>query len=839
MDDLKSAEENAAKQVPQSSGAGSPGGLYTGSGVAAIKGAKAKIGGKGLKVSAGIFLIFILLIVLIAVVVVNLPSLLIGTIDFNLQRALGFDATSAILEKQAEYVTAEMLANGRVPENYANDLATNGVEVGQVTLMGDFVRTNSYIADLDNEKEIAATGKYYNLVDAEDGALAVRFKDKIIKADEFVAAVESDSEMYAAYSGALDIDTRFYYSKDVDEVYEDMGLSRNAFSNWVSTGDAKKDEESFWEILRDNLDEKSSITVNGYDEDGGDEFTTSVVGQEASKIVNEVASKTRGQDATGRAAQLLNSAISAEEPYRAAATFVMVEEAIQQARIEGTGPVNEVMGVMTKATEVTYTDVETNELVTEKKSPLETTNFVAAVSGGSYSKKEAANFSRDRVLKATDIRDSEIINGTTVATDGHSRSNIVLRIFSGSGTADSEVLSRADSSVSIALEKKNSELLSSVVGGSRIIGGGSFFSDSISSEVLGAMASDAEEITEYNQEVGEVLERRMKADQVTSSPFDISSPYTFLGSLVHSFAMAMLKNSGNSSADSPIMSTVEAVADLTDNSVKGILGEVVADGESDSDFATMMGDCTTVKTAANVEGDLYCTAHHTISTKYMKNTKEDWENSIVGNSLDDSGKIKEESDLGEFIALGMGREATVGVKSADVCERWRSLNGNPISNVITKVLGLYESCVGVEDGVGDGSKYTLSNENSNKDNIELYSGYVLYDTVYSILSEKQSNVAVFKEGYYSKYPKDNSAAGRIARISGMSKEEAGLALDHLDYLNTIATYQPSAKFKFGNLNSFEEKKSEIFKEKTLREGIYYAWCGRREFADVRNRNFVV
>lgn len=839
MDDLKSAEENAAKQVPQSSGESSPGGLYTGSGVAAIKGAKAKIGGKGLKVSAGIFLIFILLIVLIAVVVVNLPSLLIGTIDFNLQRALGFDATSAILEKQAEYVTAEMLANGRVPENYANDLAANGVEVGQVTLMGDFVRTNSYIADLDNEKEIAATGKYYNLVDAEDGALAVRFKDKIIKADEFVAAVESDSEMYAAYSGALDIDTRFYYSKDVDGVYEDMGLSRNAFSNWVSTGDAKKDEESFWEILRDNLDEKSSITVNGYDEDGGDEFTTSVVGQEASKIVDEVASKTRGQDATGRAAQLLNSAISAEEPYRAAATFVMVEEAIQQARIEGTGPVNEVMGVMTKATEVTYTDVETNELVTEKKSPLETTNFVAAVSGGSYSKKEAANFSRDRVLKATDIRDSEIINGTTVATDGHSRSNIVLRIFSDSGTADSEVLSRADSSVSIALEKKNSELLSSVVGGSRIIGGGSFFSDSISSEVLGAMASDAEEITEYNQEVGEVLERRMKADQVTLSPFDISSPYTFLGSMVHSFAMAMLKNSGNSSADSPIMSTVGAVADLTDNSVKGILGEVVADGENDSDFATMMGDCTTVKTAANVEGDLYCTAHHTISTKYMKNTKEDWENSIVGNSLDDSGKIKEESDLGEFIALGMGREATVGVKSADVCERWRSLNGNPISNVITKVLGLYESCVGVEDGVGDGSKYTLSNENSNKDNIELYSGYVLYDTVYSILSEKQSNVAVFKEGYYSKYPKDNSAAGRIARISGMSKEEAGLALDHLDYLNTIATYQPSAKFKFGNLNSFEEKKSEIFKEKTLREGIYYAWCGRREFADVRNRNFVV
>ncbi len=839
MDDLKSAEENAAKQVPQSSGESSPGGLYTGSGVAAIKGAKAKIGGKGLKVSAGIFLIFILLIVLIAVVVVNLPSLLIGTIDFNLQRALGFDATSAILEKQAEYVTAEMLANGRVPENYANDLAANGVEVGQVTLMGDFVRTNSYIADLDNKKEIAATGKYYNLVDAEDGALAVRFKDKIIKADEFVAAVESDSEMYAAYSGALDIDTRFYYSKDVDGVYEDMGLSRNAFSNWVSTGDAKKDEESFWEILRDNLDEKSSITVNGYDEDGGDEFTTSVVGQEASKIVDEVASKTRGQDATGRAAQLLNSAISAEEPYRAAATFVMVEEAIQQARIEGTGPVNEVMGVMTKATEVTYTDVETNELVTEKKSPLETTNFVAAVSGGSYSKKEAANFSRDRVLKAADIRDSEIINGTTVATDGHSRSNIVLRIFSGSGTADSEVLSRADSSVSIALEKKNSELLSSVVGGSRIIGGGSFFSDSISSEVLGAMASDAGEITKYNQEVGEVLERRMKADQVTSSPFDISSPYTFLGSLVHSFAMAMLKNSGNSSADSPIMSTVGAVADLTDNSVKGILGEVVADGENDSDFATMMGDCTTVKTAANVEGDLYCTAHHTISTKYMKNTKEDWENSIVGNSLDDSGKIKEESDLGEFIALGMGREATVGVKSADVCERWRSLNGNPISNVITKVLGLYESCVGVEDGVGDGSKYTLSNENSNKDNIELYSGYVLYDTVYSILSEKQSNVAVFKEGYYSKYPKDNSAAGRIARISGMSKEEAGLALDHLDYLNTIATYQPSAKFKFGNLNSFEEKKSEIFKEKTLREGIYYAWCGRREFADVRNRNFVV
>ena len=312
MDDLKSAEENAAKQVPQSSGEDPLGGRYTGSGAATIKGVKAKIGGKGLKASAGIFLGLILLIVLIVVGIVNLPSLIIGTMDFELKK-LGFDPISAVLEGQAVYTWAEMQANGRVPENYANDLAANGVEVGQVTLAGDFVRTNSYIADLDNEKEIAATGEYYDLVDTEDGALVVRFKNKIIKADELVAAVESDPEMYAAFSEALDIDTRFYYSKDVDEVYEDMGLSRNAFSNWTSTGDAKKDEESFWEILRDNLDEKFSITVNGYDEDGGDEFTTSVVGQEASKVVNEVASKTRGQDATDRAAQLLNSAISAEE----------------------------------------------------------------------------------------------------------------------------------------------------------------------------------------------------------------------------------------------------------------------------------------------------------------------------------------------------------------------------------------------------------------------------------------------------------------------------------------------------------------------------------------------
>ncbi len=809
--------------------ASTTGTFFSGTGKAVGGKKKTKI--KLTKLSASSAIVFGILILGIVVLVIGSPMLMIGAIDYNLQKTLGFTETTAILERQAEYVTAEMLSEGEVPNGYADDLANNGLTVGQITAKGDFIRTNVYIANIEKMGEVAAIGNYQ--VDVADGELAILYNNKIIKASEFVAAVESDPKMYADYSEALDISARYYYSKDVSEVYSDMGISRNAFMDWEGTGDSEKDSESFYEILGKILDEDASVTVNGVDDGEDSSFSVLVSGGDANSVVNSVTSETKAatsSSATKKAAQLLNSAISSNEPYRAAKAFMAIEEPINRARAGDNGPVNEVMNSLNESTSVSYTDVNSGETVTENRSILETRNFAAAVSGGDFSKEEANNFSRDRVLNVTSSADSSEINGTTVATNGNKKSNVVLKTAIIGSAADSNIMNKASSSVSIAFAQTNSELFQSVVGGNRIVEGGSFLSNKINQRVLGAAPSDVGAISAYHNEVKKVLARKAEAERVTLSPFDISSPNTFLGNIMHNFAMMLLKNTGNIKKGS-VISTAGAVVGLAENSVKKLTGVVSAEG-GEEDFTTIIGDCATVS-AANVEGDIYCTSHNTIDTDFMHYTKSDW------------GDIASETGYEEYTLLGMSRETTVGVMSSEVCEAWKNKYGsdglwNKITNAVSNALGLYQSCGGIDRNIATGAKYALSNENTaNVANVKRYSGYTLYDTVYSLLSEKKSESSLIRENYYAEHPRDDSAAGRLARISGMEKSEAEAALSYASYLDYIARYDASDRFAFGDLKIEVKKSFFDSQDEKTKENLYGIWSKRSEYRDERNRNYTV
>lgn len=720
-----------------------------------VKGGKKSKNGKIAKASAGIFIILILTLILGFLAFAALPILVIATIDYGLQGSLGFDETVAIMEEQGEYITAEQLSKGSVPKSYYDDLAAAGINVGQVTASGDFVRTSSYIANIDMP-EIASVGNNYQIASQPSGELAVQFNGEIITASNFVAAVESNPTMYAAYSKALNISAKYYYSDEVQQVYKDLGLSRGNFNSWQKTGDKEADTESFYKILETMLDKNSNLTVNGYDE-GGDEdnktFSTTISNQDdAANIVQEVSSNTTGDDATAKAAELLNVAISASEPYLAASAFIALEEPIQRARFDGDGPVDEVMDLVSRSNTVTNADgTQTTGSI------LRTQNFLASISEANYSTEEAKAYSRDRVLDITETASSTIINDTTTASNGRDKSNILVTLKGDDTPADYNVLSKVIGSVSTALTETNSTTFASPIGANRIVEGGSFLSNTINSRVLGAMPSSSTTIANYHREVETVLARKAAAERATLSPFDISSPNTFFGGIVRKIGSF-----------------------VTAGILPTLLNNASADG-NDS-YTTTFGDCSTVKSAANVEGDLYCTAHNTMDTSRMANTMEDWQRLLSG-SIDMDGKIADNSPYAQFVALGMDRETTIGVESSDVCERWKDFDGNlgfwgKITDALSNVVGLYRSCRGVDKNVAIGSYYALSEANLNNANATIYSGYTLYQTVSSLMSGEENQVTAFKERYYAEHPLDNSAAGKIARISGLTKDDAQIALDY-------------------------------------------------------------
>ena len=1070
------------------------------------------------------FVIVLLVVGGLIALVIGLPVMMIGAIDYNLQKALGFTNTVGILEEQAEYITGEMLSKGSVPSAYASDLALNGLAVGQILANGDFVRTDTYIANIDERNDLVAAASGFMYSSDDEGELALLYDGNIIKADDFVVAVESDPKLYAAYSAAVDISSKYYYSDDVSKVYGEMQLSRGNFNNWESTGNYKTDENNFTNILYSVLDgDNSDLILAGrhddkepyhetrhgivyklgivppnwpeYHENGQTgNFTDDVSEGAAEEITGEIAGDTKqyifewdysdweeeikdkdgnptgekewredqnprfteddGEEswrgATKRAAELLNTAVSAKEPYIASSAFIAVEEPIQRARIDGDGPVNQLMNVLSTPTSVTYQDVQTGEEVTKKKSILETTNFQAAVGERQYSMDEAANFSRDRVLQVTGQSDPNTIKSATVTSNGRADSRTVVRNGLGD-SANSEVIAKANSSIDLAISRKNSGLFSSVVGANRILEGGSFLSNTINQKVLGAMPSDASAVAAYQTEVDKVLARKAEAERATLSPFDISSPNTFLGSIMYNLATTMMGVYGTGATS--MLSTVRAAGNVTGEAVSGLISGTTRAEARDQHFTSLSpSNCDTIQTTL-VVGDLYCTSHNTNSTDYMHYTMEDWNGTIVGDSIDYDGSILEGSTLEKFVLLGMDRPTTVGVKSADVCERYKEFDEGGITrffNNVLEALGAYGACDDVDEGFATGAVYTrgplggvtegeeegeteihcdesesssglltlvgdsISNmaqdqiralipemevsaedgramqknywgdpeaaalnileekaakndigdfvvieigtnnflDNNHPEyevgwlkaeyfdeiktlvgdkpvvlvtnfdltspsrfannnaiikeaagkygwgvadwaaiaasqnglltdadheygyyvhltdkgktvfakmiynalvsvgykagncrgtgsdgeiNVDLFTGYMLYNEVYNLLNGTQSSVAQVRDRYYAKHPLDDSEAGKIARISGMTKYEAEIALFYAGYLNEIANYDASDRYLFGG--AVIEINRPILKYHSDEVAVnLYAWYQKEvEYRDVRNR----
>lgn len=721
------------------------------------------------KTAVSVIVVLVLGLILACIGLFLAPVVILATIDYGLQDSLGFTDTSAILEEQAEYITAEQLKNGKIRSDYAADLEKVGLSVGQVTASGEFVRTDVYIADLGSPKEIASATPVIR--EQENGELAIMFDNEIITADNFVATVESNPVMYAAYSKALNISTRYYYSKEVESVLRRFGLSRSNFSTWEEQ-DLSSNNVAFHDAVESVLSNKSSVLVSGldlyYDDDEDEEstdydhtFSYQVSDSNASALINGVSNRTKSTSAvsaTEKAATLLNTAVSSSEPYLAAKAFLLTEEAIQRARIDGDGPVNTVMNALSKATEVKVYDVESGAEKTIKKSILGTGNFVAAFSDSPFSQGDALSYSRDRIINTIGGADSGIINGTSIASSGDKKFSLLTTI-TGRADADSNVISKNTTSIENTFYGNSIETFQSTVGANRIVEGGAFLSNLINLNVLGAMPSDTEQISSYQQEVEAVLARRAEADRATLSPFDISSPNTLFGSLARKFAVSYAEN-----VDSSSVPTLVAFGDIITSSLSGLIGS--AHAESEEKYSLINGDCPTAQ-SVGVEGDLYCNTHNTVNTTYMSYTLEDYKNSAIGGSLNADGSIKDDSALAQFVALGMGREVTVGVESSDTCERWKDFSGNQglfgkITDALTSLFGLYESCRGVDSSIATGANYTLSSSNGNRENVKLYSGYIMYQMVSSLISDAENQVTAYKERYYAAHPYDGYAENEIA-----------------------------------------------------------------------------
>ncbi len=795
---------------------------------------------------------------------------------------------STLADKIKHVFVGDYLEEGEVPKELADNLSSCGIEVGVTDETGNFIKTNKIIAS-GSEYLIAATDGSFVPVQTSGGKLGIKFEGEFIPADKVMERFEKDNNFYVAFENAVGSDSTFFYDRSAEETFSDLGVNRDPYANFEPSGDEKKDQESFKKMFADAIDyDPSNSNTNvdttgdeGDETEGGDAAdagssvasnTSSSPSEEAIKeakekakeYIKEIAEKTeeKGEDAknkaTRKAAALINAAISANEPFQAARASTAVLVGVEQAKAGEGGPIHELATFLTTAGESESSgETEGGDVILDSNSPASAPNLSAVTQLKSeFNEDAAAKYSRDYVIETTEKKKEEevedgAINGTVVTIISGFKSFLswIISLFSRGEHADVEFLQKNfTTQVANALFLKTSETMVGETLGEKIVEGTSFMNTSLAKNTGASNVSGREAVAAYNDYTKKLYDRAVIADRATRSPFDISSPNTFLGSIVNN-VFAISTNNKN------IVGRLAGLSNLATRSFGNLIVGAYADDDSDTFLGASLNvdSCSTVQSIGG-RGDLYCNQIATYDTSEFsgssKNslsaTLKDYLSgdlsSELGDYLEGDGSIKDGTDFTDYIILGAGRESSPGVQDANVCQTKKQgvKIGGLFSFLFSSADDVKKSCEGEDLDIATGKKYGNVEGNAEWDSkYKYFQGYYLETyalevTGYYKAKGKDNPIVAYKEAYYEAHPKDNSFEGVIARRTGWLKEDVIAGLKAVYFLAYLENYDPTERLAFVKPS---EEKDIYFEEVELKTDERIA--EKKEIIFDKKRNYVV
>ncbi len=373
----------------------------------------------------------------------------------------------------------------------------------------------------------------------------------------------------------------------------------------------------------------------------------------------------------------------------------------------------------------------------------------------------------------------------------------------------------------------------------------------------GGSLSSIKKYKQFAVEQSRVIAENAKYERESLSPFDITSKYTFMGTLLTQMMSFTHANS--------IMSTLTAGGSAIHTSLIGMTDSASAYGiaeklpESIDDYA---GTCPFLA-SINAVGDSFCNPYVITDTATMDKDPDDVLEKLRerGNFSSDDGDnvtIDSSSDLAKYIKYCDNRQSAFGIVDQNIAgEVANTGDVNTESGTINTVSN---SIIGMIPFVGDAIDIIQSVEERN--NIGYISGEscVAGNTVdaasspdwskakyYQRFIEDQSlaesmglieksAVTAYLEDYYKEHPLDNSYEGILARYSGLTKDNVIALLDFIDYAKFVANYDPSDSYAFGS--SVKPTTDIYFEQENVMSGDGVL-LGYIVYADVRNRSFAV
>ncbi|MBR3181003.1 hypothetical protein IKF63_02910 [Candidatus Saccharibacteria bacterium] len=325
----------------------------------------------------------------------------------------------------------------------------------------------------------------------------------------------------------------------------------------------------------------------------------------------------------------------------------------------------------------------------------------------------------------------------------------------------------------------------------------------------------------FRAEQNTVVAAEAEYQRQIRSPFDYTSQYTFLGSMVYS--LVPLANS------SGVGSVLRNMSSLFNSYSSKLLPKASAAATTDlmnkEGVLAKEGDCPLLD-SIHIQGNGYCdvlfmTDNTTMSTQdYSPADVIEYE--LNHNQIVKGGEnyiIHPDSRLAKYAMYCGQRVSTWGIADANIAESLRGTKSAAkgllsLVPLASDVMQIIES-VQQESNLGwtTGANCVASEENPYWCENKIHQRFLedqrwLSDTG----SVKTDAVTAFYTDYYKENPLDTSPEGILARYSGMTKDDVIATLDLMEGITYLANYDPATRYAFDSKADTESE--QVFFEET-------------------------
>lgn len=646
---------------------------------------------------------FVTLIIVVFVALFSSGNLIPAMISEQLVEKTDVQYADAVESKILVFQQA--MVQGNIPSNTVMRLKEAGVLVG-------YMENGNFIEGESSKNPVLKMG------------------DKIITADNFITTVHSDVALYNALNEATYSRASGYYDEAAKMVFRKIGTSRNNYIN----------NDDFDTVMNKIVGEGSAIKVDSValvekeDEDGKKYYEYETVGgaaadSDTSSFIEMVANKNTAANqnkATLNAASTLNTADKISQEQKSSLYYLAFMENISKMKAgEGNdSKINEAMNYLYEEKESSVVDVTSGQVVTITGSILESPSLYAILSDEKLDIQNTTNYSSDRILKTIEnqigVKNSDgAINSTITSTSSKIRGSIGRYLENGSNTAAIETLSVVSPTIQSSLVDNSFNDIGGVSGGELLVEGAVNVGKALA-KASGATASSAAAVKKYARLNNTVLAMDAKVEQMTKSPFDITSRNTFLGSIVYKMATSL--NYGNT-----VMARLGSLSRVMANSIAAILPTTYADDENNS-YITSFGECETLE-SINAVGSATCATIAAFDTSTLNDPFNDpnFMRFVDENTeLKDGVRvIKKDSVLANFIKFNNERLTPDGLIDGGILS---ALNNNSSSiPFISDILAIIKEWLGSNENdrrIASGAAFVNSETNGDWETYKYAQRYV-------------------------------------------------------------------------------------------------------------------